>query len=323
VGCGHDDAGAAAAKTAYPRDAELRLNHLQAKGTHNSYHIETAGNTEPSWMYTHAPLDVQLDQQGVRMVELDTHWNKDTSTFDVYHLTLVDQGTTCKTLPLCLTVLKGWSDAHPLHHPIFVMFEPKDDVPLSALADPEGYVTEFETEILSVWPRERIVKPDDVRAGAATLREAVTTQGWPTLAASRGKILFFVNNTDKFRTAYTRGGVGTDGRLMFAQPDTQADPYAAVLVLNDAVADRAAIESGVRAGFVVRTFADGAGDIVAGVPEQALAGGAHIISTDYPVVGDAGYSFVVPGGMPSRCNPLIAPAGCASSDIEDPSRLVR
>lgn len=323
VGCGssHDDAAATPANP-YPRDAELRLNHVQVKGTHNSYHVETPGNTEPSWMYSNAPLDVQLESQGVRMVEIDTHWNKATSSFDVYHLTLIDQGTTCPTLAGCLSTLKGWSDAHPLHHTIFVMFEPKDDIPLSAISDPEALVQAFESEILSVWPRERIVTPDDVRGSSATLREAVTTRGWPTLAATRGKILFFVNNTEMFRAAYTRGGTSTDGRLMFAQPDTADDSYAGVLVLNDAVGDRAAIESGVRAGFLVRTFADGANSIVAGVPEAALAGGAHVISTDHPVPGDAGYSFSIPDGTPSRCNPLIAPAGCRPPDIEDPAHLV-
>src|SRR5215212_8040257 len=58
----------------YPLDDVLRLNHIQMKGTHNSYHIAPEGAID-DWRYTHAPLDIQLAAQGVRKVELDTHYN--------------------------------------------------------------------------------------------------------------------------------------------------------------------------------------------------------------------------------------------------------
>ena len=57
----------------YPLDDVLRLNHLQAKSTHNSYHIEGEESGIPDWAYTHAPLDVQLGEQGVRHFELDLY----------------------------------------------------------------------------------------------------------------------------------------------------------------------------------------------------------------------------------------------------------
>jgi hypothetical protein len=34
-------------------------------------------------------------------------------------------------------------------------------------------------------------------------------------------------------------------------------------------------------------------------------------------------AFDIPGGTPSRCNPVTAPANCRSADIEDPSLLSR
>src|SRR5690606_9018207 len=59
----------------HPLDEVLRIHHLQAKGTHNSYHI--APPRAPGvWDYTHAPLDVQLGAQGVRKVELDLYFDE-------------------------------------------------------------------------------------------------------------------------------------------------------------------------------------------------------------------------------------------------------
>src|SRR5688572_23467590 len=109
----------------YPLDDVLRLNHIQTKGTHNSYHIQP-DNQIPEWAYTHAPLDVQLGEQGVRKVELDIHYNNDTGAFEVYHVPLLDEKTTCRLLTDCLKVMKAWSDAHPAHHTIFIQIEPKD-----------------------------------------------------------------------------------------------------------------------------------------------------------------------------------------------------
>ena len=68
----------------YPLDDELRLHHVQVRGTHNSYHVEPETVIHPSHAYSHAPLDVQLETQGVRTFELDLHRMGD--TFDVFHL---------------------------------------------------------------------------------------------------------------------------------------------------------------------------------------------------------------------------------------------
>lgn len=300
----------------YPLDDVLRLNHLQAKGTHNSYHVETEGNTVLDWHYTHAPLDIQLSAQGVRKLELDTRYVAASNDFEVFHLPVLDEQTTCRKFVDCLATLKRWSDRFPAHHPLFVMIEPKDAPPADTAED---YFALMEGAILSVWPRERIVTPDSVKGDAATLREAVTTRGWPALGEVRGKILFFVNNTGSFRDPYTRGGQSLDGRLMFVE-SSPADPFAAVLILNDASGGQAEIEAGAQAGFLVRTFGDGANDIDPVEVTAALASGAHVISSDHPVpVESGGYSFEIPGGAPSRCNPITAPPECTAEAIEDPA----
>ncbi|MEI8255698.1 MAG: hypothetical protein WCJ30_08510, partial [Deltaproteobacteria bacterium] len=67
----------------YPRDSVLRVNHIQAEATHNSYHIRPTV-FGPDWNYTHAPLDAQLEQQGVRGFELDTHYEPRCGCLSVY-----------------------------------------------------------------------------------------------------------------------------------------------------------------------------------------------------------------------------------------------
>jgi hypothetical protein len=103
-------------------------------------------------------------------------------------------------------------------------------------------------------------------------------------------------------------------------------PYEAVYVLNDPVADAAAIQTAVSQGFIVRTRADA--DMVEPLAndttrrDAALASGAQIISTDVPIKIDRFEYFVeIPGGTPSRCNPLNAPGECTSEAIEDPRLL--
>jgi hypothetical protein len=75
---------------------------------------------------------------------------------------------------------------------------------------------------------------------------------------------------------------------------------------------------------LVRTRADWdlvqplAGDT--SVRDAALAGGAHFISTDFPAPVDGiDYWVDIPGGTPSRCNPITAPPECTAEAVEDPA----
>src|SRR5262245_49967547 len=80
-GCGGEEGSSSGNTTTstptfeYPMDDVLRLNHLQAKGTHNSYHIAPGSDLIPQLEYTHAPLEAQLSNQGVRQIELDVRYD--------------------------------------------------------------------------------------------------------------------------------------------------------------------------------------------------------------------------------------------------------
>ena len=321
-GCGAAETGPQdkepAPSFSYPSDGTLRLQHLQCKSTHNSYHLEPEGNTLPDWAYSHLELAQQFSEQGVRHVELDIRYDYANEHFAVYHLKVIDEVTSCETLVDCLANMKSWSDSHPAHHPLVAQLEIKDAYPGDDLA--EDYFNKLHQEVLAVWPRERLVTPADVRGNAATVGQAVRAEGWPTLGKLRGKLLVTIDNRGDLVRAYTHGGNDLKGRLAFPH-SAPTDPYAAIAVLNDPYDTQ--IAAALAANMLVRTRAD-SGSVEPlnndeSRKEKALASGAHFVSTDFPaVVSQHDYWVDIPGGTPSRCNPVMAPALCASEDIEDP-----
>ncbi|UCD85601.1 MAG: hypothetical protein JSU92_05265 [Deltaproteobacteria bacterium] len=299
----------------YPLDGELRYNHIQAKGTHNSYHIEPE-LSHPEHRYTHKSLDVQLDN-GVRQFELDIHYAEGEGIL-VYHLPGVDDLTTCEYLTDCLAVIKSWSDRHREHQAPLVLLEIADDYNPIKLTDK---YPEIEADILSVFPRERIIIPDEVRGDYPTLGEAIRSEGWPVLADTRGKIIFHAHANGAFRDNYLKAYPELAGALMFVDSSPE-DSFAAIMPMNDPIGDAERIASAVREGFIVRTRADVCCTYALENDrtrlEAALASGAHFISTDFPdPVEGIEYYVTIPGGAPCRCNPLTAPDYCTSTDIEN------
>lgn len=295
-----------------PRDAILRMNQLQSLATHNSYHLRPQ-RFGPDWDYSHAPLDVQLNDQGVRGLELDLRWDAQCQRFRVYHLPIIDPLSTCNWFTDCLALIRNWSDAHSGHQPLFIQLEPKD---AWSDATAEERLRAIETEILSVFSRELVITPDEVRGTAESLAAGLRDHGWPTLGQSRGRVLFAIDRSDNVREVYTHGGRDLTGRLMFIDADPGA-PYAGYLIMNDA--QDPMVPVAVRAGYIVRVFSWTAGSrpVEASEQEAALASGAQVISTDFPgLLPDGGVGARIPGGTPSRCNPLVAPMGCTPQDIE-------
>ncbi len=308
---------------AFSLDDSLRVNHVQAKATHNSYHLMPKV-TVSEWEYSHVSLAEQLETQGVRGVELDVNWDPECARYRVFHIGILDELTTCAFFTECLVALRGWSAAHPGHHPIFVHLEPKFD----ASASTNGpRMAALEQEILSVFERPWLLTPDDVKGSSASIADALVTRGWPTLGAARGRFVFYLDDSSSIRDSYTSGRQHLDGRLIFADGDRD-EPFVAMQILNDPLAQASAIASALEKNHIVRTRADSSpADAKAGLTAQrdaALASGAQLVSTDFPAsVAGVPYSVTIPGGAPSRCAPGVAPPSCTSLAIEDPSLLGR
>ena len=308
-------ATSAIAFSADPADCEnLRINQLQFIGTHNSYHIRVPGKSNrdiADWNYNHAPLDVQLDR-GVRSFELDLHDRE--GAFEVFHVPLLDEGTTCRRLSDALATVRKWSDAHPRHLPISFLFELKKEGPRldQRIQEVDAAGLGRLDEVLSAgFPAERRISPDDVRGNGKTLREAVRTTGWPTVAASRGKVFFILHDNGKQRDLYLQGHASLRGRVMFVRSDETRDEGATLVLDNPRSPD---IPRLAKAGYFIRTRADanvkpGATDRTTRL-EAALASGAQILSTDFPTgEPESATDYVVqfPNAAPARVNPVSGP----------------
>jgi hypothetical protein len=350
----------------------VRLNEIQVVGTHNSYHMEPspaekalrAGSgaiDESTLEYSFAPLRWQLDREDVRQVELDIWADPDGGLFaaprlralagsgsyapamtrpgiKVLHIQDYDYRTTCLTLVACLRGIRSWSDGHRGHVPIAVLLELKDLAlpPQIPAALPLAWTSErmdaIDAEILSVFPRRRIVAPDDVRGSHATLDAAVRRGGWPTIADSRGKVMFLMDNGEPYRSRYLIGHAALRERILFTN-SVPGQPDAAFVKENDPTgANLERIREEVRRGYVVRTRADvDTRQARADDPRQrrrALASGAQWVSTDYPAPGMAArfgssYTVRLPNRLPARCNPVNAPPECRGRRLDQPATTRR
>ncbi len=365
TGCGDDGKGDGGGGSTYRLDDVLRLNHIQVLGSHNSYHVEPQGRLGRAFpiaefQYTHPPLDVQFATQGIRQIELDIFADPEgglyadpigaqlaRDPFDVpalrqpgikvLHVQDIDFQSNCWTFVECLSLVKGWSDANPGHVPMTILVEAKDDIVDFSLPGVPSFTVpvpfdreqldRIDAEILSVFPREQLITPDDVRGTRDTLAEAVALDGWPTLGESRGRVLFALDNGGRVKAAYQEGHPSLRGRILFTDSSPGEDT-AAFFKVNGPIGNEAYIQQLVADGFIVRTRADEptrhARQNDTSMREAALASSAHFISTDYPVPDPdfgTGYMVEIPGGTPAGCNPVSAPPECTSLDIEDPALL--
>jgi hypothetical protein len=304
----------------------LRLNEIQVLGSHNSYKLamaaeqyrtleQTNPDTAASLFYWHRPLPEQLDL-GIRKVELDVFYDPDGalfgrtdagSQFPVLHVQNLDDRSSCPDLVRCLEALRQWSDAHPDHVPIFVSFNAKDaviDRPgfLRPLPFGEDAWAAMDAELRTVLG-EKLILPRSVIGEAGPV--------WPRLDEVRGSFVAILDEGGEKRATYVSRWLD---RAMFANlPETE--PGAAILIVNDPIAEFDRIQRLVRAGFIVRTRADAdtrearTGDTTR--RDSAFSSGAQLVSTDYYLpAAHFGTDYVValPGGM--RCNPLLRPSGC-------------
>jgi hypothetical protein len=341
-------------------EVDLRLNHIQVLGTHNSYKLKphpklvTLLNREmDGWSrnidYAHRPFTEQLGALGIRQFELDVFADTAGGLFSepagallsgdqeyinteemaepglkVLHGQDLDYRTTCMTLISCITEIRDWSLSNPSHLPIFILIEAKDGAmddrgPIQ-FAKPIVFTTELlhgiDDEILSMFRKNHLITPDDVRGDFETLEQAITTDGWPRLADSRGKVMFALDNTGHHKDLYLEGNPNLENRVLFVSSEP-GEPTAGFIKMNNVLDQAESIKEYTAAGYLVRTRSDiptneaRSGDTTR--RDLALESGAQFISTDYPEVSPYGSGYIVklPGtnGV-ARCNPVTAPPEC-------------
>lgn len=304
--------------------------------------------------YSHPPLDVQLDR-GIRQIELDIYadskggryshpsWPRfmaaakipldpdfdpnhlfDRPGFKVMHVQDLDYRSNCQPFVECLSIVRRWSQQHRGHLPIFILIETKESRERDYMTVPEPFTPEvfdaLDAEILSVFTKDGIITPDQVRGRHETLEEAILKDGWPCLKQSRGKVIFLMDQR-KAGPAYLAGHPSLRGRIIFTNA-LPGEPDAAFVEVNDPLADAQEIPNLIKKGYIVRTRADA--DLHEAVKndtrmrDAALASGAQMVSTDFPFEEKAptGYAVRFPNQGIARCNPVNAATGCDSGILE-------
>jgi len=295
--------------------------------------------------YTHRPLPEQFAELGIRSIELDVFAdpqgglyasprgravlaaqklkagpdpNSDGQLakpgFKVLHVQDIDYQTTVPTFDEALKQIRQFSDGHPKHVPLFVLIELKDDAVSPLLTTPVKFdaalLDDLDAAIGSVFTNDHLITPDSVRGSRDTLRDAVITDGWPTLKASRGKVMFALDNPGLQRDLYLDNHPSLKGRILFVDAKQESNPEAAFFKLNDPMSEFERIQQLVNSGFIVRTRADAStvqsrkNDTTR--RDRAFASGAQIISTDYPEADTrfSDYAVRFPNGRTVRSNPV-------------------
>ena len=239
--------------------------------------------------------------------------------FKVLHMADIDFRTHYPTFESALQALKSWSVEHPSHVPIFIMIEAKDSgipiFPGSAEVLPfnsEAF-DELDELIFSVLGKDKIITPDIVRGDYKTLEEAVLANNWPELSASLGKFVFMLlPSTAGLAQAnpYVEKHPTLENRAMFVQSEP-GKPYAAFLLLDNAIMRKEDIQKAVEKGYLVRTRSD-IECYEAKVNDKtranaAFESGAQVISTDFFKPGNSfktDYYIQIPNKKPVRVNPV-------------------
>ena len=287
-------------------------------------------------------IDIAADPEGgryahPRIVELtkeaglpadpdfDPQHTMDKPGLKVLHVVDINQRSNCQPLTACLQQVRDWSLAHPRHVPLFVLLEDKHGATknvANAVEAPQFTAADFDEldrEIRSVFKPDEMIVPDQVRGSYPTLEAAVLAGNWPTLAASRGKVVFLMDQR-KSEPIYTTGHPSLQGRVLFTNA-TPGQPDAAFTEQNSGTPDE--INALVKKGYLVRARSDA--DTDNGRTgnthrrDELLHSGAQFISTDYPASEPAkwtGYTVALPGGLAARCNPVSAPKSCVDAKIE-------
>lgn len=329
---------------------KLGINELQLLGSHNSYHQRTygpilefmyahpelwpAGFHPNDWDYSHLPLTEQLNQYGMRSIELDVFNDPYGGLFymrwgnyivgqspesglpallepglKVMHFPDLDYNTNYLTFKDALETVKTWSDAHPQHLPLIIMVEPKEDNPNAMLGDPFTTTIPFDTYSLETIDEEikdvfgaslaQVITPDDVRGSHPTLDNAVKAGKWPEIGDARGKVMFVMLPSGNEGDDYLNGHASLAGRAMFLFTEANK-PESAFINFDDPQANFNEIQQLVSAGYIVRTRTDAdtkeARSGSTDRREAAFDSGAQILSTDY----------YKPDGRPGFSNYFVA-----------------
>ena len=267
-------------------ESPLRYDEVRQKSAHNSFQRDEA-------------LIDMIAVHRVRSLEFDVHVGKtleDAVAGDwfVYHTDVVDDDSQCRLLSDCLSVVVGAAAAIPEHEVITLWVDLKDG--FAGGHQP----ADLDARLIAAFAG-RLFTPKELVTGcpgATTVRGAVTTCGWPELAALRGRVLVALTGGSPLGD-YVGGDAAM--RAAFVAPALTADELAGhpeAAFVNLEAGDVAVATAARAAGLVSRVWV--LDDVEAW--DGAVAAGAHHLATNQVNAWQDPWSTTAgAGGWPFTC----------------------
>jgi hypothetical protein len=272
----------------------LRLNEVQVLATHNSFKampnmyingfVELFGGERTrKGQYGLPKLYDQLDS-GIRGLEIDvTMYDGKITTV---HDPITDWRTNTTDFRLALEEIRLWSDNNPNHYPLNIMVQVRDQwspftTKYSALGE-EG-ISDLDALFEEVFGGN-IITPAIVKGDADSLREAVTTTGWPLVTDCMGKVYFTLLFSDQenldYYVALDPEFETQNGFIMTNPKEMEIENYTAVILADDPFGE--GYSELVEEGYLLRTRIDEQWTHPEDRRAAAIALGSVILATDYP-----------------------------------------
>ena len=279
----------------------VKINEIAVIGTHNSYQMtETSANRMMMKLLNFITFGAVLDktdfemdtftqqlEHGVRNLELDieTADDKGDISFVVSHHPLLENVSSAYNFEKALEEIALWSDHNPGHLPVYLLIEPKGNVP--PVNNLKSYTVEYALELDKVIRQslgDRLLTPKDAMGEFTSLEEMRMNDSWPTLKSAAGKIIVLMHTCD-VTPEYIAVDETISTQAMFPMLEFEDidKSYASFILANKPknAANNKSITIDEK-NLMVRTRADSYptfSDERYGYTEEC---GSHIITTDYP-----------------------------------------
>ncbi len=279
----------------------VKINEIAVMGTHNSYQllgtlpkrglmkalqIISFGAVENKAVFEMDTFTEQLEQ-GVRNLEIDieTVDNEGDVNFIVSHKPVLDNVSSAYNFAKGLEEIAMWSDNNPGHLPVYLLIEPKGDVP--SINNMKNFSIEYALEFDKVLRQvlgDRLLTPKQAMGEYESFEEMRKADGWPELKLAAGKIIVLLHPCDVTQEYIdTDTSIGTQAMFPMLRFGDIDKTYASFILDNDPVN---ATENNKKTvdenNLMVRTRADDYPDFSDERYSYAENCGSHIITTDYP-----------------------------------------
>lgn len=240
------------------------LNYFKQRGTHNSYHkLSWFSTFIPAFRYELPPIMNQLND-GMRHLELDVHNIND--EWLVYHIRYLDSVSDCSCLQECLSIFQSWRLKNKDHFPFIFWIEPKFKLEMKPMCDYTEEFQSLENVFKEVFGNDSFFRPSQLQKDYPSLRNAILSEGWPTVQELQGKIILTLaiwSENQKCGDVALKYSLDSESEtrfrdevLFFIASKSTDYHYASILEMN--IQDENLISKAVDNGFIIRSFSKSA-----------------------------------------------------------------